>query len=269
MQDQRVIYNSIDISPKVNDYRAGAQAFAYVAGGYLYIGAAVPFNALWFEFGSLNSVASTPTVKIWFGNAWTDAVDVIDDTEGMTKTARLSWNTDQFKGWDRVQSSETVSGLSSFKIYWKYWVRLSWSASFTAGTTLKYVGQKFSDDDTLFSFYPDLSNTDIMTGFETGKSNWDEQHYMAAEHIIRDLTKRGVIRAAGQIMDWTIFQAASCHKLAEMVYRAFGQPYIDQMAGARKDYEDALDARFLNVDKNLSGSLDQEETAISTGFGTR
>lgn len=269
MQDQRVIYNAIDISQKVNDYRTGSQAFAYVAGGYLYIGAVMPFNNLWFELGTVNSNSVTPSIKIWFGNSWVDAVDVIDETSGMSATGRISWNTDQLKGWDLVQSSELVSGITSFKIYWKYWARISWSANFSAGTTLNYVGQKFSDDDVLYSFYPDLNNTDIKTGFEAGKTTWDEQHYMAAEHIVRDLQKRGVIKSRGQILDWSLMQAAACHKVAEMVYRSFGQPYAEQMALARKDYEAALDARFLNIDKNANGSLDPCERGVSTMFGTR
>jgi hypothetical protein len=269
MQDQRVIYNTFDISPKVNNFRTGVQAFAYVQGGYLYVGSIAPFNNLWFEMGTANTAPATAAVKIWWGNTWNDVVDMTDETAGMTATGRLSWNTDRLKGWDIEQTSEDVAGITSFKIYWKYWVRISWSADFSSGTTLKYVGQKFADDDILYSFYPDLSLTDIKVGFETGKTSWDEQHYMAAEHIIRDLKKRGIIKSKSQLLDWSLFQAASCHKVAEIVYQAFGQPYADQLKLARAAYNEAIDLKHFSVDLDGDGKLSDFERQSSTIFGTR
>jgi hypothetical protein len=269
MQDQRVIYNSIDISPKVNDFRAGVQSFAYLAGGSLYIGSIAPFNNLWFEFGTLNVNSVTPTIQMWWANAWHDAVDVIDETSSATASGRITWSTDRFKSWDLEQSTEDVAGLSAQKIYWKYWLKITWSASFSVGTTLNYVGQKFSTDDILYSFYPDLSLADIKTGFEAGKTGWDEQHYMAAEHIIRDLKKRGIIKSRSQIMDWQLLQDAACHKVAEIVYQAFGSPYADQLAKARAAYNEALDLKYFNTDQNADGRLTPDERQISTVFGTR
>ncbi len=269
MQDQRVIYNSIDISPKVNDFRAGTQAFAYLSGGYLYIGSIAPFNNLWFEFGTLNTNAVTPTVQMWSANAWADAVDVIDDTASATQTGRITWATDKSKSWDFEQTTEDVTGLSAMKIYWRYWLRISWSGSFSVGTTLKFIGQKFATDDILYSFYPDLSLSDIKTGFETGKTGWDEQHYMAAEHIIRDLKKRGIIKSKSQIMDWQLLQDAACHKVAEIVYQAFGSPYSGQLTMARAAYNEALDLKYFNTDMNADGRLDPGERQITTTFGTR
>lgn len=269
MQDQRVIYNTFDISQKVNDFRTGTQAFAYVQGGYLYIGSVAPFNNVWFEMGVANTNAATPTIKTWFGNTWNDVVDVNDETAGLTASGRLSWNTDRLKGWDFEQTSEDVSGITAFKIYWKYWLRISWDADFSGTTTLKYVGQKFANDDILYSFYPDLSISTLKTGFDTGKTTWDEQHYMAAEHIIRDLKKGGHIKSRSQLLDWTLLQDASCHKVAEIVYQAFGQPYAEQLARARAAYLEAVDVKQLAVDQNANGSLDPCEVSRSTMFGTR
>lgn len=269
MQDQRVIYNTFDISQKVNDFRTGTQAFAYVAGGSLYIGSVAPFNNVWFDLGVLNTNTTVPSVKIWWANGWHDAVDLNDDTDGMKQSGRLSWNTDKDKSWDIEQTSEDVAGLAAFKIYWRYWVKISWSADFSAGTTLKYVGQKFATDDTLYSFYPDLSIADIKSGFEAGKTSWDEQHFMAAEHIIRDLKKSGIIKSRSQLLDWTLLQDAACHKVAEIVYQAFGQPYNDQLVRARGQYLEAINIKHFSVDQNANGRLDAPEATHSTIFGTR
>lgn len=269
MQDQRVLYNSIDISPKVNDFRAGVQNFAYLSGGYLYIGSVAPFNSLFLEFGTLNTTASTPSIDVWWGNSWASTVDVIDETNSMRATGMITWNTDRLKGWDVEQTSEDVTGISAFKIYWRYWARISWSADFSIGTTMKYIGQKFSSDEILSSFYPDLSLADIKTGFQAGKTTWDEQHFMAAEHIVRDLKKSGIIKSRSQLLDWKLFQDAACHKVAEIVYQAFGQPFADQLVRARGQYLEALNVKNFHTDQNANASLDPVERVLSSVFATR
>jgi hypothetical protein len=269
VQDQRVLYNSIDISPKVNDFRAGVQAFAYTSGSYLYIGSIAPFNNLWFEFGTLNTNQLAPTIQVWWGNAWQNVVDIIDETDGALASGRITWSTDRLKGWDLEQTTEDVAGLTAYKIYWRYWLRISWPGNFSIGTTLKYVGQRFSSDDVLYSFYPDLSLADIKAGFETGKTTWDEQHYMAAEHIIRDLKKRDVIRSRSELLDWALLQDAACHKVAELVYTSFGTPYAELRAAAGKDYNAALNIKYFNTDKNANARLEPCEREITTHFGRR
>jgi hypothetical protein len=271
--DQRVFHNSTSISTLVNDYRTGAYTFPYATGDYLYIGSILPFNNLWFELGTVNAVTAACTVEIWFGNAWTSAVDLIDETsvsgKSLAQSGRIQFTTDLLKGWDYEQNSFDVDGLETTRVYNMYWARLSWNATLTNTMTLKYIGQKFSNDDILYSFYPDLAQTGILTAFESGKTSWDEQHYMAAEHIVRDLKKRNLIKARAQLLDFGLFVDASCHKVAELVYKSFGSPYFEQMSQARKDYNEAVDIKFINADQNANGQLDPLERRLMTGFMER
>lgn len=269
IQDQRVIYSGSDISINVNDFRSSSALIPYEVGQYIYVGSILPFNNLWFDLLVKNTLPTTISVDIWWGNAWVPAVDILDESEGMTKNGRLNFNTNRLKGWDIEQTTDDVAGLEAFEIYWRYWVRLSWSADFNPLTSISYVGQRFSNDEVLYSFYPDLSQQDILLSFESGKTTWDEQHYMAAEHIVMDLKKRNIVRSKSQLMDWSIFQAAACHRIAEMVYMAFGSPYFDQMKEARKSYNEAMNIKFYQADLNASGSLDPAERTISTGYGRR
>lgn len=270
IQDQRVFNGTTDISVAVNDFRSASAAFAYTTGNYMYIGSILPFNNLWFEMGTVNSNAATASISMWWGNEWVSAVDIIDGTSGLTATGRLQWNTNINKGWDREQYSTDVTGLSSAPtVYNFYWLRLSWSANFSAGTTIKYIGQKFSDDTTFYTFYPDLNNTTILTSFDASKTNWNDQHYMAAEHIIRDLRKGGIIKSKGQILDYSLLVDASCHKVAELIYQSFGKPYADQMATARKAYKEACELKFYNVDHDADGRLSEIERGTSTTYTTR
>jgi hypothetical protein len=269
IQNQRVIYGSTDISAKVNDFRTGTVAFPYEAGQYLYIGSVLPMNNIFMELSPLNTASSTVSVDIWWANAWHSAVDIIDETTGLQSNGRIQWSTHKDKSWDWEQDSKDVTGLESFAIYWKYWLRLNWSTNFTNSPVLKYVGQKYSTDDVLYSFYPDLSNANLLAGFETGKTSWDEQHYFAAQCIEKDLRSRNIIKDRSQIMDWSMLQESSCHKVAEVAYRAFGQPYAEQLARAQKDYSDSLNLAFYNVDLNANGKIDPVERHITTHFVTR
>jgi hypothetical protein len=197
-------------------------------------------------------------------------VDVIDQTAGLNNTGRLQWNTDLNKGWDIEQYSKDVTGFSSTSaIYNMYWIRLSWSVSLKPQTTITYIGQKFSDDTTLYSFYPDLNNSTVKSSFASGKTDWIEQHYMAAEHIVRDLKKGGIIISRGQILDYAMLVDASCHKVAEIIYQAFGEPYFEQLKQARAAYKEASQLKFFNVDKYANGRLDPIERGLSTSFVTR
>jgi len=268
-QDQRVIYDGQDVSRYVNDFRSGTKVFPYETDQYLYVGSIMPFNNLWIDLEELNTVTSSISIEIWWGNRWEPAVDIIDETNGLKETGRISWNTNRLKSWDIEQTTKDVTGLEAFEIYWRFWTRLSWSVNLTPATEIKYIGQKFADDDILYSYYPDLNSQNVKDSFEANKATWDEQHYMAAEHIIADLKKRNIIKSKSQIMDYSLFQEASCHKIAEMVYTAFGRPYFDQLLEARKLYKQAMDLKFYNVDVSGDGSLSPTEREFSTTFMRR
>lgn len=272
--DQRILHGATDVSVALNDFRTGSYVFAYTAGEYLYIGQPMPFNNLWFEVSVANDVASACSVDIWFGNAWVSAVDIIDETKNssgvsLSTSGRIQWNTNIDKGWDLEQRSTKVTGLSGTHMYNMFWARLSWSNTLKVTTALSYVGQKFSIDDVLFSHYPDLSQAALLEGFETGKTTWNEQHFMAAEHIERDLKKRSLILARGQIVDASVFVDASCHKVAEIVYASFGEPYVNQKSAARKAYNEEMDTRYLKLDQSGNGSLDRDEEFRQQGWLNR
>lgn len=264
---QRVIYETTDISVAVGDFRVGTYSLNYSPGAYLYIAANCPFNNLWFQFTTpASGGASTPTIEVWYNGSWYDVVDIIDQTNGMTKSGRISWSLHIDGGWNSEQKSADV-GLSSFQIYNRYWLRLSWPNSFTAG--IGYIGQKFSDDTLMASMYPDLMQAPILSGYKTGKTSWDEQHFMAAEAIIKDLRKRNIAIDKGQIMDWSVFEDAAAHKVAEIVYQAFGAPYREHVAEAKKRYQEELSSRVYAIDVNQNGHVEVDEITRKSGFMTR
>lgn len=264
---QRVFHETADISVAVGDYRVGTYALSYSAGEHIYIGSNCPFNNLWMQLSTASVAdAGSPLIEVYYNSGWSQVVDVIDQTDGMIKSGRISWALDIDKGWDNKQKSEDV-GLTGTNIYNRYWLRLSWSGNFSCG--LAYIGQKFSDDVILASMYPDLLQTQILNGFKTGKTNWDEQHFMASEAIIKEMRKRNFIVDQGQLMDWSRFEDASCHKVAEIVYQAFGAPYVEHANTARKRFNEELNSRCFVIDSTVDGHIQPLEIIDKQGWLTR
>lgn len=274
LSTQRVLHGTTDISTRMNDYRAGSYVFAYTTGGYLYVGSEAPFNSLYFDVEAANAVAASMTVELWDGNSWVAAVDVQDETKGsgtasLSQSGRVQFTPDREQSWTWEPDSADVTGLTTTKIYDMYWARLSWSANLTGTTELNYIGQKFAGDEELSSFYPDLANSALKTSFEAGKTTWDEQHFMAAEQIARDLIARRVIRSRGQLVDWSRLTEAACHKAAEIIYRPLGIAVEPRRAGAARDYSKAMSGDFFRVDLTGDGRLDEAEKHVSQIWATR
>lgn len=272
-QSQRVLHNSTDLSVDVNNYLSSEAAFAYASSGYLYIGTEYPFNNLWFDVGTQNTDASTVDIDIWYGNAWVSAVDIIDQTSAsgisLYQDGRIGFSTNRLKGWDPEQDSADVTGLSGTYIYNMYWTRWNWSSDLAASTTLKYIGQKFSQDTDLYSLYPDLNNSNLKLAFASGKTDWNDQHYTAAEKIVRDLKHRNIIRFREQILDYEIYREASVHKVAEIIYKGLGQAFANNRDQARNDYMQAMDLAFPRVDLDGSGNVEPIEKVLSNHWVSR
>jgi len=269
-----VLHDATDLSLAVNDYRADEAAFAYADGDYLYIASEVPFNNLWFETGTVNAIATTVSVEVFFGQTWYDVVDIVDQTllsgASLGQSGRISWTLNRLYGWDLVQDPNLYVGLGvTLPIYWMYWARLSWSASMTAETALKYIGQKFSGDSELTGAYPDLANANLKTLFQSGKTTWDEQSFMAAETIVRELVGRKIIRSRGQIFDWARLTEPSIHKTAEIIYRGLGSNHETRRQAAASDFSKAMNRDFFRVDADLDGRLDPCDKWRSQTFMTR
>lgn len=272
---QRVLHQTTDLSILVNDFRAGAAAFAYQAGQYLYVGSEVPFTNLWIEPkpGAVNALASVASVDLWWGHQWVAAVDVLDTTAlagaSLAQAGRLMWQVDRFKGWDIENESRRIDGLSGTYIYDFYWARIAWSANLTPATELNYVGQKFCSDVEIVSYYPDLQNAALKQSFVSTKTTWDEQAYMASGAVVRDLVARNLIFSRGQIIDFSIFEEAACHKVAELVYGALGQAFEENRKSARRAYDEAMKRGSFRIDTNLDGKLEPGEKRAHSSFQGR
>jgi len=276
---QRVIWSDngtlIDISAELNDYTRGSKVLPLVASqDKIYIGSELPFNHKYIDISVANDVASVVSIEIWTGSGWVAAVDVKDETaiNGVTlaQSGMISFARDIDKsGWICERDTQRISELSTLRIFNLYWCRLSFSVSLKSTTALNYIGQRFSDDINLYIQYPLFNNERILTSYKAGKTDWKEQSFNAAEIIVRDLRAKGIVVRRDQILDSSLYTAASVHKTAAIIFAAMGNGYRDAKNDAEEYYQKNLNIKFHEVDLNADGETDGFEKTFSVGFGYR
>lgn len=268
-----------DFSISLNDFKALTETLPFVATeDYLYIGSDLPFNHRWFEISTPNASGSVLSVDLWDGDTWEPVVEVIDQTAvsgvPFAQSGIISWVPDKEETWlkdDTAGTSTTVeiTGLGSVIIYDMYWARFRYSADLDAGTALKYVGHKFSNDSDLSIEYPELLISSVLDQFQSGKTDWKDQQFKAAEDIIRELKRKRVVKSGDQILNWDIFTAASVHANAAIVYKAFGDDFKDQKAAADVAFKKAMDLVIYEIDKDNNARRGGLEKRLNTGWMTR
>lgn len=264
-----------DLSNDLSKYRTGTaviDSFQF-ATDYFYIGQRSPFNHFFVKMGTVvNTNTCQMSVDYWDGTDWVSAVEVIDLTNALQNDGFVEFTPNKNKSWMPETTNfdgDVVTGLENVVIYDLYWIRISFNGALDNDLELKFVGQKFSDDDDLASDYPDLIRSSVLTRFEAGKTTWEEQHVRAAEVIEQDLVAKKVIVSKGQILLREEYKLASVHKVAEIVFNSFGDDYIDQRDEARKMYKDRMDKVLYRVDSNADGILDDYEASETQGWFTR
>lgn len=264
----RIFYNEIEITKEIEKLDSSTYSFSYTAGTFFYFASDFPFNHLFFKTGAVkNIVPANMKVEYWGSSKWHEVVELRDETSAFSQDGYVEFTPDRDDGWSREDESEDV-GLTKV-VYDKYWVRISFDQNLTVSSTLSFIGHKFSDDGDLFIEYPILNDSNFLTAYKAGKTSWEEQHVKAAEMITLDLMKKGVILGAEQILEKRKFIGASVCKVAEIIFTAFGNDYVEQRRSAREEYYHRLDLGQYAIDSNSDGILNPSEVKMKQGWLSR
>lgn len=262
-----------DISTILSYTKFGAPSYQVdmAPGDFLFIGSEMPFNHRFFFLGSPNTDDATAQVDIWDGSSsWNPAVDVQDYTflgtdTSMSQSGLLLFTPDRTKFWGREDKTADIPQLNTLSIFNQYWARISFTG--TVSFDLRYLGFRFASDDDLGIYYMDLDDAEVRAAFfkSTDETNWDRIHVAAAEEVIAELKKRDIVWSANQVLDPDIFRAAATHKMAHIVYSAFGSSHESRRDEAYKQFQRAMNMLKFNVDRNGDGRLEEyEKVTFST-----
>jgi len=265
-----------DLSTDILNYHTGAETLDYVAAeDHFYIGTRYPMNSIWVKMDgvNVNDNASTLSIDHWDGQYWRDMVEVIDETaatgKSLAQSGYMSWVPNKKYGYSREDTVNTsgvelITGLGNITIYDLFWHKLDWSADLTNTTALKFIGNLFSNDEDLASEYPGVMG-DMIAAFETGKTNYEEQHVRAAELLVNDLVQKKIINSSSQLLDRRLFTNASLTKVAELIYKVWGDDYDDKRLAARNEYKSRLKMGIFSVDRNQDARLNTKEASVRQG----
>lgn len=274
----RIIYSDNgtlkDFSTALNKYTGGQEVMPYTTSeDYLYIGSRFPFNSFYLMLNAYNSIDAQLIVSYWTGNEWRDAIEVNDETNGLKNDGKISFVPSKtYASWARDDtvmgddSTEEVEGLGGVVIYDHYWLRLKWSATLTSSTALSWIGMKLANDEDLFLEYPFFDNSAIKTAYSPGKTDWKDQAVVASGLVIDDLIRKGIIENQSQLLDTDKLRSATVSKLAQVIYKALGDDYVDEVASAKKECYSRLHKSIFDVDSNNNAILDDMEKRSRQGF---
>lgn len=257
-----------DITREMSDLLSNRTTLAFVAAqDRLFIGSDFPFNHRYIGVHTANAAASALSVALWDGTAFNAVAEIQDYTKdvetgliSLAQSGNVLWVPDETKTWSREASTENISDLSTLKIYDKFWARLSWSADLDATTELQYMGHKFSGDDDFRMLYPSLLRPKLWQAFDPAKTDWDDQHVLAAEQVIDALIAREAAYTGDQVLDPSAFRDAACHRAAQIIMNSFGDDWETERRNAEKAFQEALEKKVWGLDRDGDARLKPRET---------
>jgi hypothetical protein len=236
----KVIYSDngtlSDETAILENYVSGAGNKSLVAADdYVYIGSKYPVTSKYIK--RTNTGGGALTLEYWDGTTWRAAVNLQNGSSA--GSGYISWETDKRYGWKRddtsVDGSERITGLGDVTLYDYYWLRLSWASDHTWDWS--WVGDLYCTDDDLGSEFADLTRSAVMTAFETGKTDWEEQRAQASKLVSQDLKRLISLPGAVQVIAREQLMLPTVAKTAEIIFRGLGSGYVQSMEAARKEYE--------------------------------
>jgi hypothetical protein len=265
--------NLIEITKQINKYKSDTYLMSMATTDAIYIGSDFPLNHLYIKMGSVvNNINSVIKIEYWDGTNWINSVNLNDYTFAFSQSGFIEFTPDRDEQWlmeSTNASGQSITDLESITVYDKYWMKITVSVTLRNNIELQWIGNKFSEDEDLYSEYPIFNDATFLTSFEAGKTTWEEQHIKAGELIVQDMKKKNIIVGKEQILERDILLPASVAKVAEIIFNAFGSDYNEQRQHAKEEYLRRIDLSKYSVDTNNNGIVDAVDVRYSEGWLSR
>ena len=127
------------------------------------------------------------------------------------------------------------------------------------------LSQVFGVDNDLYKEFPVLNSSSFLTSFAAGKTSWEDQHILGANEIIDDLIAKKIMYHPGQILDRITFRMMSVPKVAEIIFNALGDDYVNDKEKAYALYIRRFSKDIYNIDNDGDARLSNNEMTVRQG----
>lgn len=254
----RTILNATDTTEKTKTITSDSLVFEMVTSDFFYLGFTHPFCTRYFNFKTLNTNSTNVKVEYYTTSGWRSVEDLVDQTEGFTKSGFISWLNPGDWFWSEQapivhQSPYFLQGLL------KYWVRISVSADLSAGTELQSVLNLFCDASDFAVLYPEmLSDSRYLP---PGQTDFLPQFNAAKDLVVNRLKQSGKIREESQVLDINEVAYAAVHATAYLILFPIAED--DDTTKRRDDSFKAMNEQISRgvtvVDRDSSGDITDKE----------
>lgn len=252
-----------DLSLANQDETATCLHDVTAATDYLYLGQQFPFNNFYYKMAVANALASTLSIEYWTGSAWVSAVDVLDGTRPsaatLARSGMIQFSPNQRDRWQIVYDSSEVNvapaELNSVTIYNMYWIRIKFSANLTPTAASKKICYCFSTHQQIA--HRDSTLNTYLASF--GVTTWEDHIINASIDVIQELKKRNLITNSGQVLRLDDVTIATDWKTVMSIYFDLGGDYLPKLTAATRMFDNALDLKTANFDKNNNAVVDISE----------
>lgn len=252
----------------VKDYYGTAKTIALLSTDYLYIGSPFKFNSFYVKLSTPNTTTSTLGVQLWNGTIWENALEVSDNTDGFKNSGSVDFIPDKYKTWNSDDTNRIDSNMPI--VYLWYWVRINFSVTLSPSPIVAYLGHLFVNSDTpLTSEYPILSSSSLKTAYKAGKTDWEEQRFLATELTIESLIQKNIIKSGNEILDISRVRLPTVAKTAQVIFSGMGDDYIQQTQAARDEFERRIHSNLFYVDHANTAIVDHISRELRQGRMSR
>jgi len=252
----------------LRDYYGSAKSISLSNTEYLYLGSPFKFNQFYIKFSVLSTVSNSLNIELFDGVSWQYVSSIEDGTNGFKNSGHVSFIPDKYKTWQNLDSNFVDSNMPM--VYEYYWLRISVTSTLSPVPSISFIGHLFLESDNLLSGeFPNFANASFMTAFKTGKTDWEEQRYLATNLIIERLIQKNILVDGNQLLDIKRLRGATIQKTAQLIFNSMGDDYLDQANGARDESEKRLHGNLFLIDDKNTAIVDNQVRTSKQGYLTR
>lgn len=239
----------------VKDYYGTAKTIALLNTDYLYIGSPFKFNSFYVKLSTPSTASSVMALQLWNGTIWENAQEINDSTSGFTQSGSVDFVPDKYKTWQSDDTNRIDSNMPL--VYLWYWIRINFTVTLSPSPVVSYLGHLFVNSDTpLTSEYPILASSSLKTAYKAGKTDWEEQRFLATQLTIESLIQKNIIKSGNEILDISRVRLPAISKTAQVIFSGMGDDYIQQTNAAKDEFERRVHSNVFYVDHSNTAIVD-------------